>query len=393
MTFRSMRSWRRSILAGGALAAGALVLADSGGGVSRTIAAASKPQPASHPAPADGKLGFVVTYFYNAMYQGDEACPKGMTPILSSKDFVAQFSPEERERLLRRENARELFTKMVQRGPNGENVCKNPEAAPDPQMLTLAGARNDGLDLDRVKDEKASTAYTCPHTQFVGDDGGAGVDNQLGRIYACISGFREKGTLTPYFTETMRNGMWSMLIDLSGVDDVRNDREVTVDIYAGEDHMVKDPGGNVIAGASLAPKTDPKFHRTFKGRITNGVLETETIDNLLMPDLRLSNRQPPTLVERPRFRLTLAEDGTAKGYLGGYQAIKTLMIPEANGNSEQFMGLQCNGLYHALKKYADGGRDANGQCQTISTAYRIEAVRAYIVRPDRKSIRTFAEAK
>ena len=392
MTFRSSRVLRRSLLAGGIFAAGALAFADSGANWG-AVAAAPKPQPASLPGPPGGKLGFVVTYFYNAMYQGDDACPKGMTPIVSSADFVAKFSPEERERLLKRENARELFTKMVQRGPNGENVCKNPEAAPDPQMLTLAGDRNDGIDLDGAKDDKASTSYTCPHKQYVGDGGQAGVDNQLGRIYACISGFREKGTLTPYFTETMRNGMWSMLIELSGVDDLRNDPQVTVDIYAGEDHMVKDPSGKVLAGASLAPKADPKFHRTFKGRIKNGVIETDVLDDLVVPDLRLSNRQPPTRIERPRFRLTLLEDGSAKGFLGGYQSIRTLMIPEANGNSEQFMGLQCNGLYYALKKYADGARDASGQCQAISTAYRIEAVPAFIVHPDRQSIRTFADAR
>ena len=392
MALPFLRAWRKTLLCGGALAAGALVLAGSGG-VSRTIAAASKLEPASRPAPADGKLGFVVTYFYNAMYQGDDACPKGLTPILTSKEFVDRFPPAERERLLRRENTRELFMKMVQRGPNGENVCKNPEAAPDPQMLTLAGLRNDGLDLDGVKDEKASTPYTCPHKQYVGDAGQAGVDNELGRIYACINGFREKGTLTPYTIETMRNGMWSMLIALSGVDDLRNDPEVTVDIYAGEDHMVKDPAGNVIAGASLSPKTDPKYHRTLKGRIRNGVLETETIADLITPDLRQSKRLPPTRLERAQFRLTLLEDGTAKGYLGGYQDIRALMIPEANGGSEQYIGAPCNGIYHALKNHADGGRDAAGRCHTISSAYRIEAIPAFIVRHDRKSIRTFADAR
>src|SRR5688572_29577510 len=96
MRFRSMRAWRNTPLASGVLAAGALALADSGG-VARTVAATPKPPPASRPGPPGGKDGFVVTYFYNAMYQGDEACPKGMTPIVQSKDFVAKFPPEERE--------------------------------------------------------------------------------------------------------------------------------------------------------------------------------------------------------------------------------------------------------------------------------------------------------
>ena len=40
----------------------------------------------------------------------------------------------ERVRLQKSENAHELFQKMSERGPHGENVCKDPSAAPPPVM-------------------------------------------------------------------------------------------------------------------------------------------------------------------------------------------------------------------------------------------------------------------
>jgi hypothetical protein len=284
---------------------------------------------------------------------------------------------------------------MVERGPHGENVCRNPEAVPDPQMLTLAGDRNDGLDLDGFQDDKATSPYTCAHKQYNGADGRVGVDNQVGRMHACLSGVREKGTLVPYFTQTMRNGMWSMLIDVSGVDDRHNDAEVTVDIYAGDDTMVKDPNGQVLSGASLTPKSDPMFHRQLQGAIRDGVLQTDVIDDLVIPDIMLSNRLPPMRIERPRLRLTLRDNGTAEGYLGGYIDAKQYTVPQKsnNGEGEQYTGVTCDGIYYAATKFADGGRDpATGQCHTLSTAFRIEAIPAFVVHPDSQPVRAFVGA-
>jgi hypothetical protein len=375
--------------------AGGLLAGVASGGAA-VAATPSPPVQVATSSPPGHRLGFVVTYFYYAMYQGDGACPKGVAPIKSSQEFLAKFAPDERERLLRPESRHELFQKMVERGPNGENVCKNPEVVPDPQMPTLAGDRNDGLDLDGLQDDSATSSYTCAHKQYVGADGRAGVDNQLGRIYACLSGVREKGTLVPYFTQTMRNGMWSMLIDVSGVDDPRNDPDVTVDIYAGDDTMVKDPNGQVLAGASLTPKSDPKFHRQLKGAIRDGVLETISIADLIIPDIMLSNRLPPMRIDKPRLKLTLLENGTAQGYLGGYIDAKQYTEPavERNGESEQYTGVSCDGIYYAAKKFADGARDpATGQCHALSTAFRIEAIPAFIVHPDLQPARTFAEPR
>jgi len=384
MTGQIKRRWRSPAILGGVIAAGALALAGSVG-----VTAAKTP--ASFPVPTGGKLGFVVTYFYYAMYQGPDACPQGMQPIQTSEDFLKKYPADERAKLQRPENKRELYRKMSERGPKGENVCKTPWAAPDPQMYTLAGDRNDGLDLDGSKVDTSSDDYTCPHKQYVGEDGQIGVDNQVGRMFACAKGLREKGTLTPYFTQVMRDGMWSMLIDVSGVDDLRNDPDVTVDFYAGDDTMMKDPSGKVLAGASLAPKTDPKFHRQVRARIKNGVLESVPIADLVIPDI-MSNRSPPITIERPRLKLTLLENGAAKGFLGGYIPIKQYTREGEDAAGEAYSGTLCNGTYYAAIKLADGAKDPKtGQCEALSASFRIEAIPAFIVHPDKEPVRTFAK--
>ena len=340
------------------------------------------------------RMGFVVTSFYYAMYQGKDACPTGMNKILTSQEFLARKTPEERTRLLLPANSSELYSLMNSGGPKGENLCDAPWAVPDAPLTTLSGDRNDGLDLDGWKSSGAAPANICQQKQYIGEDGGTGIDNQLGRIYACLNGVREKGTLVPYFNQTMRGGMWSMLIEVSGVQDNRNDPEVVVDLYAGAEPMARDSGGNVLANASLSPLPDPKFHRRMKGRITNGVLETAPIADLIVPDLMAKNRAPWEIFQ-PRFQLTFLSDGTAKGLLGGYRAISSLFkAGESSSAPMGYVGYQCEGMYHALRRFADGNRNSkNGSCDQISAAFRIEAIPAFIVHPETRIAPSFSDTR
>jgi hypothetical protein len=152
----------------------------------------------------------------------------------------------------------------------------------------------------------------------------------IARRNACISGIREEGTLIPYFTTAMQDGMWSMLIEVSGVQDPADDPQVAVNVYAGAEPMVKDANGKVLANASLSPLTDPRFHLCLRGRITNGVRETDPAREMWIPDLMAKNRA--AFEVRPsRFKLTLKSDGTAEGLLGGYRTLASLFVPGEGG--------------------------------------------------------------
>jgi hypothetical protein len=112
------------------------------------------------------------------------------------------------------------------------------------------------------------------------------------------------------------------------------------------------------------------------------VLETQPIPDLLVPDLQ-ARFLPPVRIERPRLRLTLLPDGTAKGILGGYIATSRLTSPQTDGDGETAKGVPCDGLWHALHNLADGARDPRtGECHAISAAFRIEALPAFIALPN-----------
>lgn len=377
----------------------ALLCATAGGGVYHTsqvhaqtragaAAQASEPLPPAPDLPGR-TLGFVVTYFSLAMYQGEDACPNGLNKVLTTEAFLAAQTPAERDRLLEGQGAngaRELNVKMVQRGPNGENVCKAPWVVKDAKLVTLSGDRNDGIDLDGWKGSGAAPADVCPQKQYVGDDGSRGIDNQFGRINACLSGYREKtGSLAAFQLEQMRNGLWSMLIEISGVQNTQNDPDIVVDIYTGQDQMPKDPAGNILSGASLSPKTDKKFHQRFRGRLVNGTVQAERGEKLFIPDSFRSSL-PPHAIYQPQIKLTLLPDGGAKGYLGGYRDLNE-MFPRSTGMTgfeESTTGYSCDGMYHTLRRFADGAKNAAGTCDRISSAYRIEAIPAFVVHPERQ---------
>src|SRR5262249_29472332 len=102
-----------------------------------------------------------------------------------------------------------------------------------------------------------------------------------------------------------------------------------------------------------------------------------------------------------RLRLTIAEDGSAKGMLAGYldltaafgtffghgkvhgkeRADRAQLLPSSFGYS-------CPASWVALHQYADGYPDPKtGQCTAISTEREVQAVPAFVIHP-RESAKT-----
>lgn len=126
------RSGRRNRAGLGLLAAAAM-LAISGSSTTLSEQRAEARVPKAMAAAPDlpgRKLGFVVTYFWYAMYQGPDACPSGMAHVTTSKEFLEGKPAAERDRLLRPENRKELFHMMDLRGPKGKTSAKPPGLSP-----------------------------------------------------------------------------------------------------------------------------------------------------------------------------------------------------------------------------------------------------------------------
>jgi hypothetical protein len=254
---------------------------------------------------------------------------------------------------------------------------------------------NGGIDLDgQVSRAKGRAAPgTCPHEDFPTFDGRQGIDNQFFRAVGCMPSFQPGGSSVPWAIE-MLTGSWGILITLGGVDDIRNDPDVLVEIHANGDPIQLSPNRVPLPDATYTLHPDPRFHARARGRIVDGVLSTEQFD-FAVPKITNSVHFVRTL-KHARVAATLGADGVLEGYLAGYTPVGDMydfqfalrhgttesgaMAPPRRVSIGRSLGFTCRGIYHALLQQADGDRDpATGSCTSISTQYRFRAIPAFIV--------------
>ena len=357
------------------------------------IEAASSP--ADAPFLQNGKIGFVFTSFRYAL--GDntdsgDACPQGFS--LNVAEIFAE-SPEGKRR---RGESEQGYSERLEAGgralstlPDGRNACMNPEAAPPDshfRTATSPKAVAEGISLHDTDAANDSGAAASGHA----------ADNQFYRAVGCIRSFQPAGQSNGFGTE-MLTGAWGILLTLSGVDDLRNDDDVEVGIYANADPMQLSPSREPLDYATYAMSQEPRFRSTTRGRIKNGVLLTEPVEirfQRVVNSMRIDR-----MLHAARIHATLTPNGVVEGYLAGYTPVEAmydfqfgyrngidgtgklasdrLRIGTSNGGA-RVLGFTCPGIYQALNRYADGDPDPQtGRYTSISTQYHFKAIPAFVV--------------
>lgn len=351
--------------------------------VKADVAPAALPEP-----PADGIMGFVVSEFVPPVIQGQDACPQGLA-LKMKEEFLAGLPEAERARLSAKENEPE-FTKKWQAtafGPDGANVCSQPDRFDRPLLRTVQSRNGWGLDLDGD-----APGESCAHDEFTSPEGRTGVDNQEYRVMGCTLEWRGKDGIAGDQASGMKqfhaSGEWTQVILLRGVDNLRNDDDVEV-IYANTaDRPPVDTKGHFLRGASFSVNdTAPRHRNVLKGRIENGVLTTAPQDIWLAQtwgqggarDIRGSRSRYE--FKRSRLRLVFQADGSLQGLLGGYRPVFDVIQSPAIGGAgaATVAGIDCAANLATLKKYADGVRDPKtGKCTAVSSAMQVTAVPAFV---------------
>jgi hypothetical protein len=338
--------------------------------------------------PKSGTLGFVITTRNIAMNEtrfADE-CPEGFNPGYDEL-WWRGLSKQDRARLTENglKSRLERYFTAIRRGPNGEDVCMNPTVVKDPPLLLAEGKQSYGMNLDGTVTGEA-TPKSCKHEKFAGLDGTPGVDNQLFRLLGCVYGFRSYGQYEANENENRKsNGNGMTLIEVTHVDDLRNDDDVTVTFYRSIDQYTLDAGGKFVPFASYridAPDGKPRYHSSLKGRIKNGVLTTDAGDvNLPFYGNYTYMNQ---LLRDMRLRMEIAPDlASAKGMQAGYYDVDQLMFyVQGLGPIASSAISNCPSIYVAAHQIADGYPDPkSGNCTAISAAFNFSAVSAFIVHP------------
>ena len=343
-------------------------------------------------AEQSGTLTFVVRDWFTAMYESRfmDECPEGLN-IGNDEYWWRGLSKKDRARLTEDGLVQTLnrHNLAVARGPKGEDVCLIPTLVKDPPLRVVEGKLAYGDNLDGTTDGRA-TAKTCKHTKFTTPDGKAGIDNQLYRLVGCTYGWR-KGGLVDLNANEMRgtSGLGMILIEITGVDNPRNDDDVTVTFYRSIDQFALDSAGTPLPFSTYRIETvdgKPRYADSVKGKIVNGVLETGRGD-VRLPFYGNYNFINPVIKDLG-LKLEIAEDGrTATGMVTGYYDVESFMhYVSGLGVAIVISYFSCNAMYEAAQKLADGYPDPKtGACTMLSSAFKINAFAAFALHPEKQS--------
>lgn len=345
-------------------------------------------------AAAPWTRSFVVTLYEPAFHYGGPAgtpgsdCPGGTVPDNDYRRLLhtSWRSDAEIARLTAPsptaiEPYRLLAPALHFRGPApGVDTYINPFAAPDPGLQPVTGRIAEGFDLDGNSRSDG----------FVSPDGRRGIDNGYYRALGCLMAFRGpagQGALSARANARMQDGLFTMLIRLSGQASPQNDARVTVEIGASPDALVRNAGDAVLRDYSYRLARTQAYTR-FSGRIRNGVLTAGPVAHLKAPAFAWSesNRGEAEFL-KGRLSLTIAPDGSASGLIGGYRDWRELYARMAFNVAIEgpFLEIPFHmnliAAYYALERNADADPDAKGRNRAISTAYRLTAVPAFAVDP------------
>ena len=275
------------------------------------------------------------------------------------------------------------------------DACQDPLVQPDPGFLTLDGpALVHGLDLDGVDSRRADVnGATCAHDDFAGHAGATGIDDQLWRLLGCVRGYRPDELIDRLQESngSIKEGGYAILLEISGMDDPKNDAEIEVQLISANAPATVDASGGIMQNVSVTVHENARYHnRAARGKIVDGILTTEPVDFRIKTKQQTSDNE--FWLRGARIRAEVLEDGRIKGIIGAYWDTANFLSvmndhhfgPTVHlGRSAAYnRGFMCAGLYHAIPRVADGHPDPEtGECTSISTAVHFEAVPAFVIHP------------
>ena len=315
----------------------------------------------------DRTIGFVLTHKSFALWQspdGKKECPNGVN-----------VGPREQFKALYPDGGKFAETQLAREGE-----IMFPDTTPEPKLFfhEPVGKVGLGLNLDGKVDEN----------DFVSEDGKvAGIDNQMYRVVGCTDNYRgPEGQARHFIQDYMRKFNYNRwLIEVTDVDDLTNDPDVTVSLYRGLDALTQDAAGNFTSGGTQ--RVDAKWGKEFmyktKGKIEGGVLTTTPI-NITFPESQ-SRGYPYNAVRDWRVQLSLTSDG-AEGLMAGYLDLERWhhnLWQLWSSHHRSYGGEPVPSQYRSLRRNADAYPDpATGQNTHISAAWDVKFTQAFILHPD-----------
>lgn len=320
----------------------------------------------------NGRIGYVLTNRYWSLYETEGAkieCPQGFNDG-PREQFKKLYSDGKKRSVVEAQLKRE-----------GEQW--HPSKAAEAFVFHEAqGKLAYGVNLD---------GKVGPN-DFDSPQGEKGIDNQMSRALGCIAGYRTGGP-NYHFENLFMQGYndTRILIDLSGVDDLNSDDDVTVNVYRGSNSLLQDATGEgFIPGGTQ--QADLRWGKDYifklKGKIVDGVLTTQSIDRIVFPWGSTFNTTGYQVFRGMQFKLKLTQQG-AEGFIAGYADVEAFshhLNTHWSTHHQSYGQLSSPSLYRSLSRLADGYPDPKtGDNTAISSAVKVKFVQVFIDIPETKS--------
>lgn len=324
----------------------------------------------SEPGVRDRTIGYVLVNRKWSVTQSPDGkleCPNGLNDG-NREQFAVLYPTDGPKKPL-------LTESQLER----EGQIWHPQNTEEQFVFREAGGKiADGMDLDGKVD---ANDFTSP-------DGVKGIDNQMHRALGCIAGWRgPDGAQMHFENEYMRRyNQNRMLLEITEVDDLVNDPDVTLTTYRGLDELMSDASGSAyVAGGTqrVDMRWGKQFIQSFKGKIVDGVLTTDSHD-LVIPYSMTFDTSTIMPMQDVRFRLKLRPDG-ADGVMAGYTDvdawIKRLVISWSTHHLS-YGQVSAPSLYRAMRRLADAKPDpTTGQNMAISGTTELKFRQTFISHP------------
>jgi len=317
----------------------------------------------------NGNIGYVLTHKVWSVYETEGAkteCPQGFND--GPREQFKQLYGDGKKR------------SIVETALKREGKQWHPSTTPEPFKFKEAqGNTSYGLNLD---------GKVGPN-DFNSPDGEKGIDNQLYRVIGCIGNYRTMGTINHFEQLFMRSyNDARVVIELSGVDDLVNDNDVTVHFYRGGDQLLQDATGEgFIPGGTqnIDMRWGKQFISQAKGKIVDGVLTTEPIDTIRIPWVSTFGTSAYHVFRGFRLNLKVSETG-AEGLMAGYTDIAAF-IHQLNTSwsthHQSYGQLSSPSEYRAMRRLADGYPDPKtGENTAISSSVSVKFVQVFVQHPE-----------
>ena len=318
-------------------------------------------------SPVPGRtIGYVMTSEYKAIWDtpdGKLECPQGINNG-PREEFKILYTEDKKWTILESQLERESEVWYP--------TLKPQEKLPHYESIAKVAF---GIDLnDKVDDND----YTDP-------DGNKGIDNQTQRAWGCTANYRSTSYNLGAFNNWRKYAYNIIVIELTDVDDLINDTDVTLTTYRGMDRPMTDAtGATYLPGGTqrVDMRFGKDFIQKFKGKIVDGVLTTEGAD-YTEPSAGGGSNIANVRYYGARWRLSLTGE-RAQGILGGYMDIGdwNSAANQTRSTHHQAYGQAATpSIYRALMRNSDYADPKTGQMIAISTAFKVGLTQVFVQHP------------